>query len=233
MLPIIGVTPSYDHEKERYALSPEYTRGIRAAGGVPVMIPFLDEEATCRLLEVLDGIILSGGVDVDPSHFGEEPLPQLGRVCPERDRAELILTRNALERRIPVLGICRGVQVLNVAAGGTLVQDIPCQVKPSLKHSQAAPRWYPTHAVEMDDRSTVARLLGASTIRVNSFHHQSVAQPAPGFTITARAPDGVIEAIEGPGFAVGVQWHPECMWEKDQRFLQLFRGLVDAAVSRS
>ncbi|HAI20316.1 MAG TPA: peptidase C26 [Clostridiales bacterium UBA8153] len=229
MLPIIGVTPSLDHESQRYMLSPEYTAGVRAAGGVPVMLPYADDAAIERLLGVLNGILLSGGVDVDPVHFQEEPLPQLGRVCPDRDRAELRLTRKVLEAGLPILGICRGAQLLNVAAGGSLCQDIPTQVRSSLKHSQTAPRWHPTHAVNLEAGGITRRLLGVPSIRVNSFHHQAVGRPAPGFAVTARAGDGVIEAIEGPGFTVGIQWHPECMWEKDPIFLGLFRGLVEAA----
>lgn len=231
MLPIIGVTPSFDHESQRYMLSPNYTAGVRAAGGVPVILPYADDVAVERLLGVVDGILLSGGVDVDPVHFQEEPLPQLGRVCPDRDRAELLLTRRVLAAGLPILGICRGAQLLNVAAGGSLFQDIPTQVKSGFKHSQTAPRWHPTHGVELEAGSITRRLLGVPSIRVNSFHHQAVSRPAPGFAVTARAGDGVIEAIEGPGFAVGIQWHPEMMWETDQRFLGLFQGLVEAASS--
>jgi putative glutamine amidotransferase len=229
MHPIIGITPSYDHERQRYALSPEYTGAVREAGGIPLIVPYLDAEATACVLKVCKGILLSGGVDLDPVHFGEEPLPQLGRICPERDRAELILARQALAAGVPLFGICRGIQLLNVAAGGTLVQDIGTGVQGRVKHSQTAPRFYPTHTVEIENGSVVASLLGTTSLRVNSFHHQSVKSVAPGFRVTARAADGVIEAIEGPGFAVGVQWHPECMWKEDRTFLRLFEGLVDAA----
>ncbi|RKO66044.1 gamma-glutamyl-gamma-aminobutyrate hydrolase family protein [Desulfofundulus salinus] len=231
MLPVIGITCAWDEEKTRFFLSRFYTGAVEAAGGLPLLLPYTKREAGLNTWpELLDGLILSGGGDVDPVHFGEEPLPGCGEISPERDDFELSLARRALSLGLPVLGICRGAQVLNIAAGGDIYQDIVAQVPGCLKHQQRAPRWCATHGIMVEENTCLADIFGAGVMRVNSFHHQAVRRPAPGFIVSARSVDGIIEAIESTarGFALGVQWHPETMWERDGRFLGLFAALVDA-----
>lgn len=211
-----------------------YAAAVEAAGGIPVVLPVLAPGKAAEVLAHLQGLLLSGGVDLDPSHYGEDPLPGLGRVTPERDAFELALARQALAAGVPVLGICRGVQVLNVAAGGSLFQDLGSQLKKVLKHRQEAPRWHESHAVRLDPSSRMAAILGVTEARVNSFHHQAVRVVAPGLRAAAWAPDGVIEAVESADgrFALGVQWHPEEMWNRYPLHLKPFSALVEAARAR-
>lgn len=209
-----------------------YYERIAAAGGAPFVVPPGDPERGREWLSRLDGLLLSGGPDLDPLHFNEEPRPGTGRVDPERDLWELSLARIALEMGMPILAICRGMQVLNVAAGGSLYQDLAERGKETLKHFQEAPAWYPTHSVGIAPGSLLSAVMGvrdmsgsAVRVRVNSFHHQAVNAVAAGFAAVAVADDGVIEAIESKlhPFAIGVQWHPE--------FLQadrLFPAFVEA-----
>lgn len=234
MRPVIGITSRIDAEETLYSLPSGYARAVDQAGGLAVILtPPADEAGVADLLERVDGIILSGGVDVDPSHFGEEPHPALGEVSPRRDGFELALARAALAGQVPLLGICRGIQVLAIAAGGTVYQDIGSEIKAALKHRQQAPRWHPTHSVNVRAGSRLAGLVGAGSFRVNSFHHQAVRAVPDRFIVTAEAEDGVIEAIEGSDarFAVGVQWHPELMWDRHPIHLELFRALVENAAA--
>jgi putative glutamine amidotransferase len=181
-----------------------------------------------RILPLLDGLLLSGGVDIDPVHFGEPPLPGMGEIAPERDAFELDLTKRSIQADLPVLAICRGIQVLNIAAGGNIYQDIPSQLTDTIKHSQLAPRWYASHQVAVERGTKLAGIFPTEAIGVNSFHHQAIKNLAPGFKVNAMAPDGIIEGIESNSnkFVVGVQWHPEGMWEKYPQMLNLFRALV-------
>ncbi len=183
------------------------------------------------MVEIVDGILLTGGVDLDPMLFNEEPRPDLGRLDPYRDFFEFHLTEIALKKDIPILGICRGCQILNVVAGGTVIQDITTTFGKEniLKHQQRAPRWYPTHSVEIKEGSKLEKIFGCNELKVNSFHHQAIKEPGPGFIASAHAKDGVIEAIEGIDYhyAVGVQWHPELMWEHYSLFVKLFRSLIE------
>jgi putative glutamine amidotransferase len=181
-----------------------------------------------------DGILLTGGPDVDPSEYGEERHPTV-EVDPVRDEYELALAREALAQDLPIFAICRGAQLLNVAAGGTLIQDVPSQHPTTLTHSRKTPVPDDTHEIAVTPDTCLSVLLApelASTgrIGVNSRHHQSVKRPAPGFVVSATAPDGVVEAIEKPGaaFCLGVQWHPENFWQTG-RFSTLFSALVEAA----
>ncbi|MEW6546967.1 MAG: gamma-glutamyl-gamma-aminobutyrate hydrolase family protein [Bacillota bacterium] len=235
LLPLIGITSSVD-EEDRVQVPSGYAAAVEAAGGIPVVLPVLAPEKAGEVLAHLQGLLLSGGVDVDPSHYGEDPLPGLGRVTPERDAFELALAREALALGVPVLGVCRGVQVLNVAAGGTLYQDLGSQMGNVLKHRQEAPRWHESHSVRLDPGSRLAAILGVPEVRVNSFHHQAVREVAGGLRAVAWAPDGVIEAVEATGtdhrFALGVQWHPEEMWRRHPLHLKPFAALVEAARAR-
>ena len=214
----------------------DYIEAVAASGAEPVVLEV--DHGPRGLLQDLDGLVLSGGGDVDPALFGEAPHPAYSPSEEGRDDAEIALVRAALETRTPVLAICRGVQVLNVAAGGTLVQDIPTQVRHSLAHRIDKPKDFPAHEVTISPDSTLAALLGTDASRprvvVNSRHHQSVNKVAPGFHVTAKATDGVIEALESDDrdtFCVGVQWHPE-NFSSDSPFRDLFRGLIQAATKR-
>jgi putative glutamine amidotransferase len=230
--PLIGITCSYDTDKEASILSITYSLAVEKVGGLAVVLPLTtDPEALSGLAVRLDGIILSGGPDVDPSLFGEEPAPKLGGISPERDLIDLWLARDALARDLPILGICRGIQSLNVAAGGTLVQDIASQIPGAIKHRQDAPRWHAGHAVSITPGSLLAAVMGCDSLRVNSYHHQSCKRVAAGFAVSATAADGVIEAIEDPRrrFALGIQWHPEAMWDRHPIQERLFAALVRAA----
>jgi len=213
-----------------------YVQAIEAAGGIPVLIYLTqDREALDRLYALCGGLVFAGGEDVDPGHFGAERHPNLGTVVPLRDEVELALARRARSDRKPMLGICRGIQLLNVALGGTLYQDIPAELPAALDHyaSRNLPdRAHTAHPVALAPDSWLAERLGADTIDVNTFHHQSLREIAPGLRVTGRAPDGVIEAVESTGesFVLGVQCHPEELWDSaDPRWARMFAGFVDVA----
>lgn len=233
--PLIGITCSTEWDGLRkYLLSHEYVHAVRSAGGEPVILPPALDDAPATLAGMLDGILLSGGVDIDPRHFGEDPHPKLGSIDPERDEFELALVRGALQGGTPVLAICRGVHVLNVAAGGNLFQDIPSQLAGAIKHRQDAPRYHPSHRVTVERHTKLAGMVGAGDVLVNSFHHQAVRDLAPDFAVSARASDGVIEGIESTRdlFVVGVQWHPESMIDVDAAMLEVFAAFVAEAATR-
>ncbi len=195
------------------------------------MLPAVQTEGILRVYgELIGGLLLSGGGDLHPSFYSEEPCWKLGEVSLVRDRFEIALLRLVLDVGKPVLGICRGMQVLNVALGGTLYQDLPTQVPASLQHRQKGARKEPVHEVKLKKGSLLADVLGAERIWVNSFHHQAVKDVAPPLEAVAWSADGVVEAVElpGRGFVVGVQWHPEDLLEEDHA-AALFRGFVAAA----
>ncbi|MCL4440497.1 MAG: gamma-glutamyl-gamma-aminobutyrate hydrolase family protein, partial [Firmicutes bacterium] len=183
-----------------------------------------------RYLELVDGLLLSGGGDVEPRYFGQEPMCGTGKVFPERDSFEIELVRVALQQDLPVVSICRGIQVLNIALGGDIYQDIFSQVPGALEHSQKIPRSFPWHKVDLVPGSRLGKIFGREEIRVNSFHHQAVKTVAPGFEVTARAADGLTEAIESSErrFAIGVQWHPEAMAPTDPMSIKLFEAFAVA-----
>ncbi|ACA60512.1 peptidase C26 [Candidatus Desulforudis audaxviator MP104C] len=228
---VIGITCLQEHEHGQVFLPESYFRAVEQAGGVPVLLPPLSPGlGVGRMVELVDGILLAGGGDVDPVFFGEEPLPDTGIITPERDLFEIALVRRVLHAGRPVLGICRGMQVLNIAAGGDIHQDVS-RAGARIKHYQEAPRWHPTHRLHVRPGSLLARILGEGALRVNSLHHQAVRRLAPGFSVSAQAGDGIIEAVEGtgPAFVLGVQFHPESMYERHPVFLNLFAALVEAA----
>lgn len=237
MRKLIGITSSQEAAKFypiEFTLPKLYVRAIEKAGGLPVILPIIedDPELIREMVERVDGIVLSGGVDVDPLLFGEEPHHDLGRIDPARDFFEMHVAKVALELNKPILGICRGCQMINVVAGGTVIQDIPSAVgvEKVIKHAQNAPRWYVTHTAEIIPGTKLADIFESAELKINSFHHQSVDLPAPGFIVSAKAKDGVIEGIESMNhdYAIGVQWHPELLWEKYPIFTKLFKSLVDA-----
>ncbi|HDL85415.1 MAG TPA: gamma-glutamyl-gamma-aminobutyrate hydrolase family protein [Candidatus Acetothermia bacterium] len=232
MRPIIGIVVSLNKEREFYVGGKAYVDAIQSAGGVPLLLAAIDDESmVSEFFAQLDGVLLPGGPDVDPVHFGEEPMYNYTAIDPERDHVEILLAKLALQNNIPILGICRGIQMLNVAAGGDIYQDIAAQREGTLIHGQKAPRWYPTHAVDVQPGTKLFKILGESRLRVNSFHHQAVRNVAPGFRVSALSSDGVIEGIEHSSlrYAVGVQWHPERMWRKYLVFKRLFVALIDEA----
>ncbi len=244
MKPLIGVTtsevragtqvsptPQGEPPRREMALGLTYLRAIESAGGLPVVIPPLDLEAVEPLLERFSGLCLSGGPDLDPASYRERRHPELGPVEPELDRFELELARRADARALPILAICRGQQVLNVARGGTLHQHLPDRPGTTIEHRQSAPGDQPTHSVEISAGSRLARLVSRRKARVNSFHHQAVDRLGLGLRAVAWSPDGVIEGVEAPAreFLVGVQWHAEILVARRDN-AALFEGLVEAAI---
>lgn len=223
---IIGITANYDEGEKNYYLREAYISAIQKAGGTAIILPPSEEDTLIdKYLDICQGFVFSGGGDIDPFHWGEVPEWVLGEINPLRDHFELALAKRILERNMPVLGICRGCQLLNVAAGGTLTQDIDTY----LSHEQKAPRNYPFHAIFIEKDSLLLRIIKKTQIRVNSFHHQAVKKTGTGFRVGACAPDGTIEAIEGlKGFVLGVQWHPEYLL--DEHAQGLFQALVKATL---
>lgn len=227
MKPRIGVTPCSRLD--------DYVESVRKAGGEPIVLRNSDDPA--KVVSRLDGLLLTGGLDVDPSLYGEDAHATTN-TAPDRDRFEVPLSKVAMAEDLPIFAICRGVQVLNVAAGGSLVQDIPSAVTTELKHSVDVPKDHPAHPVAITPGTRLAAALGPQadleTCAVNSRHHQSVARVAPQFVVSAVAPDGVIEAIERPDrtFCLGVQWHPE-NFVKTGEFGGLFTAFVAAAKRRA
>jgi putative glutamine amidotransferase len=214
----------------------QYLLAVEAAGGIPLLIHLTRDAAVLRAhYQRCDGLLFAGGGDVDPAIFGQSPHPKLGTVEPLRDQVELALARQALDDAKPMLGICRGIQLLNIALGGTLYQDIPSELPEASDHyasSKVPGRAHLAHPVALEPNSWLAEQLGTHELPVNTFHHQALRDLAPGLRVTGRAPDGVVEAVEGagPGFVVGVQCHPEGLWEvADPRWARLFAGFVDAA----
>jgi putative glutamine amidotransferase len=218
------------------ALSDDYARGVEQAGGIPFVIPYLAGDDSIRsLAERLDGLLLSGGNDVDPLRFGVEPKVGLSQVSPERDTLEFSLLHEMKLQNKPILGICRGIQVINAAFGGNLYQDLPRHWRGSIQHSQQAPRNHFSHTIHIQPESCLSGLLGGvDLIRTNSFHHQAVEEVAKGFVATAWDDEGLTEGMEAldGSFLVAVQWHPENLWRDEPKFLGLFRGLVEAASAR-
>ncbi len=231
--PIIGITGNYDAGK--CTLLEGYYRSVLEAGGTPLIIPPSDDtDAMVSLLERVDALILSGGGDINPLYLGEEPLRELGGINPARDWHELMLVRLAANRQIPILGICRGIQVMTAAFGGKLYQDIYKEAAATLKHSQETDRHVATHTIHITSSSLLQRIFGTEALPVNTFHHQAVKEAAPGFTVSALSPDGLIEAVESTEHKsmIGVQWHPECMiLGGDRSMMPLFEWLVGEARS--
>lgn len=227
MRPIIGITANYSDEERTYGLREVYAQAVRKVGGIAIILPPAEEEEIINAyLNLCDGFILSGGDDVDPYNWGDLPQDGLELVSPLRDYFELCLANKILEHKPVILGICRGCQLLNVAGGGSLIQDL----KSSLSHVQKAPKDYAFHDIFIDRTSVLADILNSETIRVNSFHHQAIDKPGRDMRTVACAADGTVEAIEGLGlgFVLGVQWHPE--WLDDEHSHRLFKALVEAAV---
>lgn len=229
-----------EHLPESWVMSQRYFHAVSSRGAVPWMIPLLDRDpATLREIhDRLDGLFLAGGVDVHPRSYGHEPGPLTGRTDPPRDRVELLLARWALEDGKPILGSCRGVQVLNVAAGGSLFQDVHEERTSPIKHDYFPTQGYArdrlAHEVELVPGSRLRDIYRAGRIRVNSMHHQGVRDLGRGLVATGHAPDGLVEAVEGKNgtFVIGVQWHPEMLADADEPTGRLFSAFLDAAAER-
>jgi len=230
---VSGVVRTWDGA-ERTGVNAAYVRSVLAAGGVPVILsPLLGPSFASRALDGLDGLLLSGGEDIHPAWYGAAAAPHLSPPSRERDLFELAIFATARQRELPILGICRGIQLVNVALGGTLFQDLPSERPASLAHDPGTARDARTHAVRLEEGSRAALALGAATLTVNSFHHQAVDRLAGGLVATGWSEDGLIEAAESPAEApwlLAVQWHPEEM-HGDVKAPErgLFRALVEAA----
>jgi putative glutamine amidotransferase len=242
--PRIGVTAALREETESIARNPsgrfvrtdlDYVMGVSEAGGVPVVLPpSASLRAARALLDSVDGLLLSGGPDLGPGYYGEGPIPELGTTIPEWDALEMALLGLALERGMPVFGICRGMQMLNVALGGTLYQDVPSQIgADGINHWQTTPKCHSTHEVEVLEDSYLAEITDRRTVEVNSYHHQGIKSLADALTVAARSADGMIEALEPRDFSdrwlVGVQWHPEGLRDSGSGHRNLFEAHVCAA----
>lgn len=243
--PVIGIS-SYN-EASRCQVNLTYVNSVRQAGGVPLVIPVTDDDdQIAAIVATIDGLVMTGGEDFDPlKWYGEEPIRALGVIAPERDEFDVKLIRAAVAAGIPVLGICRGEQLMAVAFGGSLWQDIPSQLPSSyVKHRQGATTSaYGTHSIDIEPGSLLYRILGKDKAVVNSFHHQAVKDVPAGFRVTARSADGIIEALErsgrlqgfrdGNGWILGVQFHPEAITDAgNPEFLPIFRELVGQAAAR-
>lgn len=229
--PIIGLTPSVDEEHNRCLVQPGYLESIQRSGGIPLMLPLTDrEEDIARFVEICDGFLFVGGPDIEPWRYGQELLPECGAQNIQRDAMEWKLMEAALAADKPILGVCRGIQVLNTVLGGTLYQDIPSQYNTELCHSMPEPPYnrmaHPFRVVEGTPLADLPIPEG-----VNSRHHQAILDLAPGLEIMAYAADGIVEAAWMPEkrFVWAVQWHPEAFWEEEGMNIELFRALVEAA----
>lgn len=237
ILPLVALTMGFRHEEAIYRIGLAYVSALESAGSLVMCLPHTEmaKAHTGRILDIAQGLVLAGGTDIDPIHYDEEPRIPHKEIDPMRDEFELALCREAMSRDLPILAICRGIQVLNVAAGGTLYQDVSHQTSDALLHEQSAPRWHPTHNITLSPGSMMARILDCEECRVNSFHHQTIREIAPGFLESARASDGTIEAIENPNaqFMIGVQWHPETLTQRSLFWLRLFERFVAACLQES
>lgn len=228
--PIIGVMPLWDNEKDSIWMLPGYLEGIKIAGGVPVIFPLCTEEQELgQLAELCDGYLFTGGQDVSPQIYNEEPMEGV-ESCEVRDKMEAIVLKKAMSADKPILGICRGIQFINAILGGTLYQDIPKQHPSSIEHHQVPPYDIPVHEVSIVENSPLQKCLGISRLSVNSYHHQAVKRIAPELSVMAVSTDGIIEALYRPNsrFLWAVQWHPEFSYKTDVNSMKIFRAFIEA-----
>ncbi|MBS2967580.1 gamma-glutamyl-gamma-aminobutyrate hydrolase family protein [Metabacillus sp. KIGAM252] len=230
--PIIGITGSQKEVNgiDHSFVHAKYPEAVLRAGGIPVILPLGNDGAAKAWMDTIDGLLLSGGEDVDPQSYGANPHPELGKVILERDETEIALVKEAEKQRTPIFAICRGIASLNVALGGTLTQDIHSQLEGGIKHHQEGSRINATHECNVEEGSRLHRILGDTKISINSMHHQALDQVADNLKVTAKAPDGVIEAVEGTDSdwsLLAVQWHPEEMAVKYESMQRLFDAFVE------
>ena len=241
--PVIGIAtqtlPGVPGERQPcWLMGRSYVEELRKVGGVPWVIPLIphDEDTLTEIFSRLDGVFVTGGVDVDPASYGEPKSPLCGTTDPDRDAVELLLLKYAMERKLPVLAVCRGIQILNVLGGGTLYQDVSAMVPAALKHDyfptpEQPSRKYLAHDITVKSGSKLGRILGDGVVPVNSMHHQAIKDLAPGLAPTTFAPDGIIEGVEGTGeqYVIAVQWHPEELTDTQPGMKRLFTTFIDAA----
>ncbi|MFB9264770.1 gamma-glutamyl-gamma-aminobutyrate hydrolase family protein [Bradyrhizobium erythrophlei] len=227
MKPVIGIVSNFDVEKNGYLCLANYVQAVEKAGALPIILPYVRADEVNAVLDLVSGLMLTGGGDFTPELYGAPPHPALQRIIPERDNFEFALARSALDRHMPTLGICRGMQLLNVVAGGTIYPHTLDELPDVIDHRDGTPLDQTVHEIELERNSRLWQLCGEqpSSFRVNSYHHQAIERLAPEFVVSARANDGIIEAIEAPGrpFVIGVQWHPEWMYDTEPAC----RNLID------
>lgn len=230
--PIIGVSSSL--KEEALTVSKDNIEAVVAFGGVPFVLPNIIGDGIDSIVEKLDGLLLTGGGDIDPTLFGEEPFEGLGSITPERDAFEIAIIEKMLALDKPIFGICRGAQILNIAVGGDMYQDIYSQMENKLlQHDQKAPRWHASHYVQVTKNSLLHEITQSEEFKVNSFHHQANRMVPTGFEVSAVSSDGIVEAFESKShqFVLGVQWHPECLLLKnDMISTSIFRAFIEACV---
>lgn len=245
MRPVIGITCNYDYRdavgiashmgpetQDWQFLAADYVNSVQEAGGIPLIIPqCANPESVMGMLDRLDGLLFSGGCDVDPQRYGERVKSYCGTLFPRRDEEEILLVKKSFEKKLPILGICRGLQIMTAAFGGTLYQDLAREANGEEHFTIMYPRNSITHEIKLKEGSRIAEVFGKDVVGVNSFHHQSVKAAPQNATVTAEASDGIIEALEfsgGHAFTIGVQWHPEMMYDSAEQ-KKLFRALIEAA----
>ncbi|MCL6573415.1 MAG: gamma-glutamyl-gamma-aminobutyrate hydrolase family protein [Bacillus sp. (in: Bacteria)] len=210
----------------------DYHKCVAANGGIPIIIPYITPETALETLPLCDGIILSGGEDIDPFFYGQDPHCNLGSTIQERDLVEIATVMYAIENNVPLFAICRGVQILNIALGGTLIQDIPSEVKEPIQHVQKNDRSQDTHWVTISKDSKLFQIIGSNRVRVNSIHHQAIEGVANDLRVVAQSADGIIEAVEyihPTTFTIGVQWHPESMASSNMQMNNLFLEFIKSS----
>lgn len=233
--PVIALTPYFNIDRDEPYMRPAYLTAIRAAGGIPVILPLdLTQDDLTQLLDGIDGVLFTGGPDIHPFYFGEDTQVNCGNVCLRRDKMELKLLELAMKAKKPIFGICRGIQLLNVGLGGDIYQDIPSQFHQEFPVAHTQPFAYdvPSHRVNVVADTWLGKMTHGSFLNVNSMHHQAVRRLAPGLVTCAYAANQLIEAIEKPDyptFFLGVQWHPEYLWETDETMKRVWKAFVDAA----
>ncbi|BAB52575.1 gamma-glutamyl-gamma-aminobutyrate hydrolase family protein [Mesorhizobium japonicum] len=236
MKPVIGIVSDLDVEKDGYVCLANYVRAIEKAGALPVILPYTNAESVSSVLELLSGVVLSGGGDFPAELYGANPHSTLQAMIPARDTFEFALARSALEKSMPILGICRGMQLLNVVSGGAIYPHTLDELPDARDHRDGTPLSEMVHKVHIEPNTKLSRLCGehAAAFEVNSMHHQAISRLAPGFVVSARADDGVVEAIEATDrpFVVGVQWHPEWMVDTQPACLSLLENFTKACATR-
>lgn len=229
MKPLVGFMPLWDDEKDSLWMLPDYLEGLQEAGATPVILSLTeDREEIEHLVDICDGILLTGGHDVDPSVYGEEALNGTVLCCKARDKMERLVLEDAMQKDKPILGICRGIQLINALLGGTLYQDLPTQHPSDIDHHQTPPYDVPVHDVFIKKDSPLYDCLGSDRISVNSYHHQAVKDVAPCLEVMAESEDGIVEALYKPfyRFLWAVQWHPEFSYKKDDNSRKIFKAFV-------
>ncbi|HHX76885.1 MAG TPA: gamma-glutamyl-gamma-aminobutyrate hydrolase family protein [Firmicutes bacterium] len=227
---LIGITSDFDYKTHKTWVRKHYIQAVLAAGGLPFILPSLKPEDAPAVVGQLRGLLLTGGGDIDPFLLGEEPSPRLEEVDPVRDSFELALAGVAMKKNLPLLGICRGGQVLAVAAGGRLVQHLDEACPGRIQHFQKRAPWFASHSVQIEEGTLLHKITGKRRLKVNSLHHQAVSVVPPGFKAAAYAPDGVVESLESDtaSFILGIQWHPEALVESCPDSRNIFSSFVRA-----